>query len=98
MICHRSLAHRLAKAFTGWNAGTNKVSQIIECGPLCQKTAKDECNPSYAYVKTEDGKETTVSTRDLAPMPKGDYDAQNLDDFEIIELVHTIKIEPENCF
>lgn len=40
--------------------------------PLVEKVELLEANPSYAYIKFDSGRETTVSLRDLAPYPVSD--------------------------
>ena len=40
--------------------------------PLVDEVELLDCNPSYANIRYLDGKETTVSVRDLAPFPGRD--------------------------
>ena len=37
--------------------------------PLCDEIEHLEANPNFAYIRYPDGRESTVSTEDLAPCP-----------------------------
>ena len=41
--------------------------------PLCERVYLLDANPSYAHVRLFNGKETTVSTSDLTPVPENAY-------------------------
>ena len=54
--------------------------------PLCEKVELLHANPSYAYVKFADGRETTVSTSDLAPQastPGKESESETLTDPQV---------------
>ena len=44
--------------------------------PLGDEVMLQEANPNYASVKFPDGRETTVSLRDIAPLPKFEHDPE----------------------
>ncbi|XP_041360605.1 uncharacterized protein LOC121376884 [Gigantopelta aegis] len=44
--------------------------------PLVDQVELKEVNPTYAHVRYKDGRESTVSLRDLAPYPNNTLDAQ----------------------
>ena len=44
--------------------------------PIVQEVELLHANPTYAYVRLPDGRDTTASLRDLAPCPRGTIDAQ----------------------
>ena len=47
--------------------------------PLCEEVELIESNFSFAHVRFPDGRETTVSTKDLAPNPSNDFQSSNVD-------------------
>ncbi|XP_063625652.1 uncharacterized protein LOC134797361 [Cydia splendana] len=56
-----------------WLTSSNKVlmrrfNRKSKYQPLVEEVEVIETNPTYSYVRTEDGRETTVSNRHLAPL------------------------------
>ena len=45
--------------------------------PLVDEVELIDCNPLYAHVRLQDGRETTVSLQQLAPLPRNDIDRPN---------------------
>ena len=54
--------------------------------PLVEEAELIEANPEYAYVRSKSGTETTVSVRDLAPFPREEEKALNIDISEKTDL------------
>jgi len=52
--------------------------RISKSDPLYDEVELTEANPTYAYVKFPDGRETTVSLQDLAPCPERPVSASDL--------------------
>lgn len=50
--------------------------------PLVEEAELLEANPNYSYIRTADGRETTVSNRQLAPLPPRCDDVSDYEDAE----------------
>ena len=50
-----------------WKSTDEKNAQTSKYSPIVEEVDLLECNPQYAFIKMPDGRETTVSIRQLAP-------------------------------
>lgn len=48
------------------------LRKFVRCkgDSLCERAYLIDANPSYAHIRLQDGRESTVSTSDLAPLPE----------------------------
>ena len=47
-----------------------------------------DCNPQYAHVRLQDGRESTVSLRDLAPLGRAEEIIENNDEVSVTDEIH----------
>lgn len=59
--------------------------------PLVEEVELVEANPGYAHVRFPDGKEKTVSIRDLAPAPEPEVDVSSEDQAVVNEEVEGVR-------
>ena len=63
----------LGKAIPSWllHSGPVLLRRFVrnKGDPLCDEVELLEANPNFAHIKYPDGRESTVSTRDLPPCP-----------------------------
>lgn len=66
----------LGKALPSWlvSPGPVLLRKFVrkKGDPLCEEVDLIEANPNFASIRYTDGRESTVSTRDLAPLPSAD--------------------------
>ena len=71
----------LGKSIPSWllNAGPVFLQNFVrnKGDPLCNKAELIESNSKFAHVRFKDGKECTISTKDLAPEPCQDSVSDN---------------------
>ena len=93
---HERMFHHNRKSTTGlslpsWLVDANKVllrkqNRSSKYDPLVEEVDLLECNPTYARVRLQDGREDTVSLRNLAPA---------VEDIHFLEPTPDLEIETE---